>query len=168
MEWLFQSTRPRGARPGQPPALLSSPSCFNLRARMERDAAIPTLRRFRPRFNPRARVGRDNQTGSLPGLMAWFQSTRPRRARLAIASNSSGSIVLFQSTRPRRARPSSVSSGCLLKTGFNPRARVGRDAPTTMPTAASAGFNPRARVGRDPSFRQFQDPQKRVSIHAPA
>lgn len=26
---------------------------------MERDAAIPTLRRFRPRFNPRARVGRD-------------------------------------------------------------------------------------------------------------
>jgi len=32
---------------------------------------------------------------------------------------------------------------------FNPRARVGRDDPTTIVTFDQASFNPRARVGRD-------------------
>jgi len=77
---------------------------------------------------------------------------------------------MFQSTRPCGARPAFTSSRS-RSTGFNPRARVGRDdgvTPTpgalvsfqsTRPCGARRGvrvtaghivcFNPRARVGRD-------------------
>jgi len=75
-------------------------------------------------FNPRARVGRDRNTGSIRQFLrvsihapAWgathrcflvssprlFQSTRPRGARLGPLSSSVLSR-LFQSTRPRGAR----------------------------------------------------------------
>ena len=52
-------------------------------------------------------------------------------------------------------------------TGFNPRAREGRDTCEVSDTCARAGFNPRAREGRDGSD---PDGLKRdgVSIHAPA
>ena len=54
----------------------------------------------------------------------------------------------FQSTRPRRARPGSTR-GMGSPTGFNPRARVGRDRGRDESTTYVLGFNPRARVGRD-------------------
>ena len=167
MEWLFQSTRPRGARPGQPPALLSSPSCFNLHTRMERDAAIPTLRRFRPRFNPRARVGRDMELEPVPRNLPMFQSTRPRGARPEVftnglaryhvsihapvwgatcrVANTAPFNCLFQSTRPRGAR-------------HFPRRPRGN-----VPQC----FNPRARVERDPRSLGAHPPRVLVSIHAP-
>ena len=51
--------------------------------------------------------------------------------------------------------------------GFNPRARVGRDSEPKIRPSASRSFNPRARVGRD-----LQDLEStvtaKVSIHAPA
>ena len=37
----------------------------------------------------------------------------------------------------------------LCMTGFNPRARTGRDDGTAVITDADIGFNPRARTGRD-------------------
>jgi len=56
--WMFQSTRPRGAR---------------------REEAVRSL--LLVRFNPRARVGRDCMRGFLFGVAHGFQSTRPRGAR---------------------------------------------------------------------------------------
>ena len=58
---VFQSTRPRGARPCQ------------MRIR---------LRQWM-RFNPRARAGRDRVVCSYVHGFNQFQSTRPRGARLA-------------------------------------------------------------------------------------
>ena len=77
-------------------------------------------------------------------LLKLFQSTRPRGARRSIAEHFTVRINPFQSTRPRGARPS-MSSRLLSKSGFNPRARVGRDH-----GIASMG------------------PISKVSIHAPA
>ena len=100
---LFQSTRPRGARPGVPfitdhnplvsihaPAwgatsenadMPSRNRCFNPRARVGRDmASRPPVSR-REGFNPRARVGRDKAWYVLEAILPMFQSTRPRGAR---------------------------------------------------------------------------------------
>ena len=121
-------------------------------------------------FNPRARVGRDEN--HLGGAL-WqkqFQSTRPRRARPSQAITRA-SIAEFQSTRPRRARrmldvfndcaiqisihaPAWGATTGLFSSGtrfrhFNPRARVGRDGEGSGEGHAGCDFNPRARVGRD-------------------
>jgi hypothetical protein len=55
----FQSTRPRGARPRPCPHRRIAPRGFNPRARGGRDARKPTPARGHPSFNPRARGGRD-------------------------------------------------------------------------------------------------------------
>ena len=55
---LFQSTRPRGARPGI--AIATGMTIgFNPRAREGRDLWDELMPSFRTRFNPRAREGRD-------------------------------------------------------------------------------------------------------------
>jgi len=54
-----------------------------------------------------------------------------------------------------------------VSTGFNPRARVGRDEAALYKKRKAAGFNPRARVGRDPCPLAL-DYAQTVSIHAPA
>ncbi len=57
--YLFQSTRPHGARP-RPPKIRMLRRCFNPRARMGRDVAS-LFGKLRDRgFNPRARMGRDS------------------------------------------------------------------------------------------------------------
>ena len=61
----------------------------------------------RTSFNPRARVGRDDDCPAVFGCDRAFQSTRPCGARLM------------------RCRPGWRSMAC-----FNPRARVGRDSST--------------------------------------
>ena len=117
-------------------------------------------------FNPRAHAGRDQS--SRPGYChRWFQSTRPRGARLAelaVAMRSAVSIhaptrgatfpsifknplTPFQSTRPRGARPG-------LPVPLTPF-QVSIHAPTRGATYSqrtgirSDGFNPRAHAGRD-------------------
>ena len=158
---------------------------------MGRDCILPPLPKPCGGFNPRARVGRDahiwpwtpplilfqstrprgarHDLSSVIAFSLWFHSTRPRGARpyQAIAH---GPEKMFQSTRPRGARLDDEKIEHLI-TGFNPRARVGRDrrmvaasailqvsihAPAwgatayTAPTAQEIErFNPRARVGRD-------------------
>ena len=102
--WLFQSTRPRGARLS---LLLMS---------------LGTLC-----FNPRARGGRDKIQGDLEQQKKQFQSTRPRGARLYNPAEYA-IIKLFQSTRPRGARPPRNNNKRWILAGFNPRARGGRDS----------------------------------------
>ncbi len=123
---MFQSTRPRGARPTLVAAVLASFSVsihapawgatnwrwrswqsvqsFNPRARVGRDKFDDLIYPVVPSFNPRARVGRDYP--SMPKLIGRvkFQSTRPRGARQALNQSYSRSHR-FQSTRPRGARP---------------------------------------------------------------
>ena len=73
-----------------------------------------------------------------------FQSTRPRGARLLLAS-------VFESFNPRARVGRDVRHlgrrGRVA--GFNPRARVGRDCIPYEGHEDFLGFNPRARVGRD-------------------
>ena len=59
-------------------------------------------------------------------------------------------MVIFeaQSTRPRGARPTPTQPLSRMS-GFNPRAREGRDVSFALPAKVLVGFNPRAREGRD-------------------
>ena len=117
-----------------------------------------------------------------------FQSTRPRGARRRVCIDADR-YMPFQSTRPRGARrfvdiqntniaivsihaPAWGATCGLCQApatwaGFNPRARVGRDACNGARRPGSRRFNPRARVGRDPVFESFFA-FRVVSIHAPA
>ena len=68
--------------------------------------------------------------------------------RDALESNQPDDSDPFQSTRPQRARPR--TPGCTShRSGFNPRARVGRDLVRLEILERIHRFNPRARVGRD-------------------
>ena len=106
----FQSTRPRGAR---------------------RLAFWPW--HGLPRFNPRARVGRDAPVVTSHQRHRKFQSTRPRGAR--------------------RSRLMWERETC----SFNPRARVGRDAPVVTSHQRHRKFQStrprgaRPAVGAEPS-----------------
>ena len=99
---LFQSTRPRVARPcGRP----QSRRCqsFNPRAREGRDLFVVKILVKLDSFNPRVREGRDPDVRSGIFTNSVFQSTRPRGTRLSPALWPSLSAV-FQSTRPRGTR----------------------------------------------------------------
>ena len=116
-------------------------------------------------------MGRDWEWAAVALWCLKFQSTRPRGARPSLLVKG-GLMRLFQSTRPRGARRAIIAESLGMSTGFNPRARVGRDEAffngkpilaafqSTRPRGARhlvstilseyiAGFNPRARVGRD-------------------
>ncbi len=167
---LFQSTRPRGARPSA-----EQLACRYLC------------------FNPHARVGRDGNNPPVFLSNHLFQSTRPRGARhdyldseeksklVSIHTPAWGATItlvpaswkrrMFQSTRPRGARQDYVSEyiqaesvsihtpawgatkkpiGNLLDfISFNPHARVGRDLILCKTNGHFPCFNPHARVGRD-------------------
>ncbi len=125
---MFQSTRPRRARP------------YDLH------------RRGSPqRFNPRAHRGARPRRSALSILATVFQSTRPRGARLVAGRTRHDRLVVSihspaggATTGRPLPRPSRAS--------FNPRARGGRDRPRGLDVLASRCFNPRARGGRDLSM----------------
>ena len=124
---------------------------------------LATFQSTRPR-----RARRLKSTAVFDAIL--FQSTRPRRARPTVADTSRW-LPLFQSTRPRRARPvrrglcfgmalvsiHAPAEGATLQqlavhclcVSFNPRARGGRDLPSSSVPRMSVCFNPRARGGRD-------------------
>ena len=54
---------------------------FNPRARVGRDEQITAKQHVLRDFNPRARVGRDNAHPEMTDYETEFQSTRPRGAR---------------------------------------------------------------------------------------
>ncbi len=100
---LFQSTRPRGARPR-----CSCAAPCNRIVSIHAPARGATGLHLRTtathsRFNPRARAGRDSAARKLSGSTSKFQSTRPRGAR-QMAEIKETIFGVFQSTRPRGAR----------------------------------------------------------------
>ena len=144
---VFQSTRPRGARPPATPGASASSTSFNPRARVGRDDVTalvddqqqavsihapawgatsinPASTHAAYGFNPRARVGRDRDADH-----------RALERAVSIHAPAWGATELpvaktretkFQSTRPRGARHRRPKAGC-RHGSFNPRARVGRD-----------------------------------------
>ncbi len=123
--WMFQSTRPCGARPNRrnPHKLhnqFQSTRPCGARQRLSRitpprwEVSIHApLRGATPpncpitvgkgRFNPRAPAGRDGRNNDLPRMRSGFQSTRPCGAR-RLRSIGRCLNFAFQSTRPCGAR----------------------------------------------------------------
>jgi len=183
---MFQSTRPRGARPIRChiltyPFLFQSTRPRGARLRYtEIDNNIFQFQSTRPRgarrdftlapaffcsFNPRAREGRDIRDNVYMPQGRLFQSTRPRGARrngLCIGVRPDG----FQSTRPRGAR---LFKRCyrIRKNSFNPRAREGRDrvsgSAVSLPNV-SIHAPARGATNSTVYLNRFRG----VSIHAPA
>ena len=118
---MFQSTRPRGARP---------------------------------------------EVGHGLGLVVSFQSTRPRGARRGASQDVSGTMR-FQSTRPRGARLVLVGVHVEHLRFQSTRPRGARPETGSM-SAVKSGFNPRARAGRDVDDVHRRLKLRQVSIHAPA
>ncbi len=82
------------------------------------------------RFNPRAHAGRDSTPPANAPWTAPFQSTRPRRARLAITILLSLGFT-FQSTRPRRARHhGEFEDSCLIEFQSTRPRRARHNLPT--------------------------------------
>src|SRR5438094_82281 len=98
---LFQSTRPRGARPSMA-ASLARTCCFNPRAHAGRDDQAADIRREEI-VSIHAPTRGATMSDLLNDRHGSFQSTRPRGAR-----PDTGWLVKigmkFQSTRPRGAR----------------------------------------------------------------
>src|SRR5690554_83402 len=121
---MFQSTRPRGARRLCCKRLY--PSTF-VSIHAPAWGATPNEKssRWDTEFqSTRPRGARHERDGAMY-ITREFQSTRPRGARrLSAAKN--GLWIWFQSTRPRGARRDLAAIEQRLS-GFNPRARVGRD-----------------------------------------
>ena len=101
LEFLFQSTHPRGVR------LLTYQGevlqrCFNPRTHVGCDLCPSAGRRPRSSFNPRTHVGCDfSMTWFIP--TSKFQSTHPRGVRLRFVITKLLQL-LFQSTHPRGVR----------------------------------------------------------------
>ena len=133
--YLFQSTRPRGAR--------------------HRFGDIPPcpvkFQSTRPRGARRHQQFQSFRLGSVSiHAPAWGATPA--------TSETSLQVRRFQSTRPRGARQGKRRRA-LRQAGFNPRARVGRDIATGRARHTLQSFNPRARVGRDCG------PRTRRSVH---
>ena len=146
--WMFQSTRPRGARPKKSPE---------------------AQKQFEVSIHAPAR-GATRRPVGIRYSTTRFQSTRPRGARRASRRKQQHNTT-FQSTRPRGARPDifefvrckvivSIHAPARGATSyyrpvsqrescFNPRAREGRDQLEFGAADRRDGFNPRAREGRD-------------------
>ena len=163
---VFQSTRPRGARPLnnflQPLEHIVSIHApargatyqtalngtglvrFNPRAREGRDCISLTLDSYIIRFNPRAREGRDRDGGGCgrQGLCFNPRAREGRDYRIPTAIN---------------------STHC-----FNPRAREGRDFPVIFSVHPSSMFQSTRPRGARPGRYYLLCEDTRVSIHAPA
>ena len=147
---MFQSTRPRGARRFRS-------------ADQYRHCLFQSTRPYGARRN-------DANGNIAPDK---FQSTRPRGARRDLLDDCKMADQ-FQSTRPRGARPR--MSGCRYRTtGFNPRARVGRDSMCLTLSPPEFKFqSTRPRGARPPMERmmpwesEFQSTRPRGARHAGA
>ena len=138
---MFQSTRPRRARRFSAVAVFVFNS-FNPRAHAGRDQGVSPQGTRRRGFNPRAHAGRDaNGYGT------------PRAGYVSIHAPTQGA------TRdPLR--------GSTRKGSFNPRAHAGRDSLMISHRPGVRCFNPRAHAGRDHCCSLSRS-RRCVSIHAP-
>ncbi len=101
---MFQSTRPRGARPDRSTKRRAPDSCFN----------------------PRAHAGRDRQSPSRCAENSEFQSTRPRGARPTGPDRRTRLKAGFN-PRAHAGRDLFVNTQDIPYGCFNPRAHAGRD-----------------------------------------
>ena len=185
--WWFQPTRPHGARP-KPATSIHSEGSFNPRARMGRDTVTDIFNVSHHVSTHAPAWGATDERwvlaqelcvsthapawGATDGRcgLEWVVevSTHAPAWGATGRTGSISSTLMFQPTRPHGARPHSVSSMPSAVSGFNPRARMGRDNPFHVPFRNGHGFNPRARMGRDFVALDFVPKQSLVSTHAPA
>ena len=151
--------------------------------------ASRVLRMTGTNFNPRSRKGSDGSSAPCLLHLSRFQSTLPRRERLAdaftvnifnlISINApakgatipafSGALgaVSFQSTLPRRERLA-IRQHFLSNFNFNPRSREGSDKDTKMPLEGATFISIHAPAkGATPGAAAAQ-PLAAILIHAPA
>ena len=186
---MFQSTRPRGARQFGALDVGVHEVFQSTRPRGARRFLLQRRYILAGSFNPRARVGRDPGIDCSGIKVIGFQSTRPRGARrqtLAFGKVASAvsihapawgatfryvfplcNLGQFQSTRPRGARRE-IGGAFQGAPGFNPRARVGRDATRTGERPVLVWFQSTRPRGARHQFFDFVDCVHKVSIHAPA
>ena len=187
----FQSTRPCGARRrrcGAGSHAITVSIHAPVRGATRSCARVPSSS---PRFNPRARAGRDRcsmsqsrafghvsihapvrgatSSGRVCSRISRFQSTRPCGAR-RLANASSRPADRFQSTRPCGARPEARRDPCTGRMFQSTRPCGARPSATgASDCSACMCFNPRARAGRDAVSRErVTNCTSDVSIHAPA
>ena len=145
IEFLFQSTPPRGKRRGQ-----------------RRSASL--LRGF----NPRPRAGSDVQRRLQRRHPVQFQSTPPRGKRLAMRLMERAAVMVSIHA-PAREATSDASTSVTAGMRFNPRPRAGSDLLAWFGTASpNTSFNPRPRAGSDRAGAAAGPGDRLVSIHAPA
>ncbi len=142
---MFQSTRPRGARPASK-LPVKSPGVS---------------------FNPRARVGRDLAEQARAEVRSLFQSTRPRGARHPPEHGRARAAGVSIHA------PAWGATHKLLLPGRSPGVSIhapawGATLITALRRFSGDGFNPRARVGRDKKLLDSGLIPLDVSIHAPA
>ena len=124
-------------------------------------------------FNPRTRVGCDNQ--GLRESRSAFVSIHAPVWGATIGNFQLARRRMFQSTHPCGVRP--VQDVIRFNTwGFNPRTRVGCDHKASWILRITLSFNPRTRVGCDalscrkqytsPTFQSTHPCGVRPSIHA--
>ena len=168
---VFQSTRPRGARPGTCGDYQTWLKFQSTRPRGARPYAGPPWAIESPFQSTRPRGARRTII-KVTAVSIQFQSTRPRGARRDRQAERDARCSRFQSTRPRGARRLPRCENRYSLSSFNPRAHEGRDEPVVehlvvdelvsihAPTrgatlrhrtssSSSARFNPRAHEGRD-------------------
>ena len=123
---LFQSTRPHGARPARHVGSRGLCLCFN----------------------PRARTGRDSRD-TLSGRVYRSVSIHAPARGATTDIPSECCTNAFQSTRPHGARPMhEAGKPAFVRVSIHAPAR-GATSASDVRQAAATGFNPRARTGRD-------------------
>ena len=186
----FQSTHPRGVRPGTAATSARFVQGFNPRTRVGCDLSdFKDMFTFRS-FNPRTRVGCDKCAGCGLGDGEGF-NPRTRVGCDLKLNSSTDKHILFQSTHPRGVRPDRRSSAPDVETvsihapawgattvfdRVRMMLEVSIHAPAWGATRGNygihqrkrAGFNPRTRVGCDADGFSVKPTTKLVSIHAPA
>jgi len=183
---MFQSTRPRGARPmGRED--LHGASCFNPRARGGRDHTVCNTRYFssfqstRPRGARHAgyfHLKRSQVSIHAPAGGATHNDQQPKSSRRFNPRARGGRDALyvqtwwqkwFQSTRPRGARPADNRES--IRVCVSIHAPAGGATITVGQLNDLASFNPRARGGRDPLNKdtlpiiEFQSTRPRGARH---
>ena len=188
LDEVFQPTRPHGARQKlqvKPFKILS----FNPRARMGRDVQYDDRHLCLVRVSTHAPAWGATHTHD-PIFSFYVVSTHaPAWGATRIRIMARTASLMFQPTRPHGARPrpmailakieyvsthapawgatSTLLHEMVHSTGFNPRARMGRDLAQLTSISQPSSFNPRARMGRDIRKTRLLPPLT-VSTHAPA
>jgi len=158
--WVFQSTRPRGARRWLD--LVFDDLEVSIHAPAGGATICQAAKALDVSFNPRARGGRDALRRSLESR-TLFQSTRPRGARLVKRHDD---VVVCVSIHAPAGGATDHWADCVRYYGFNPRARGGRDDYDGGQLSDVKFQSTRPRGARHDKMETNET--GKVSIHAPA